>query len=189
VVDIEGTHPDPMRVLEDHGLQHAPMVALTPSRGLHCHCRGPCRTGPTSTPYVEIRARGAYVVCPPSIVEGRRYHWLSGPVHARLLPELPEALRPVAAPARTAQPTASGVTVDGEGVLVHPYRHVGLRALAIALVHRGVDEAELIGDLLRANAARCRPPKSDAEVVSIARWVVRHSEHARAEAAWAEAVS
>jgi hypothetical protein len=186
VVDIEDEHPDPMSVLCEHGLQDAPMIALTRSWGLHCYCAGPCRTGPTAIPHVEIRGRGAYVVCPPSTVGGRRYHWLAGPVHLRLLPALPEALRPVAAPAWTVQPTASGVSIDGEALTVGN-RHAGLKALAIALVHRGLGEGEVLAGLLRANATRCQPPKSDAEVAFIARWALR-SDHARAEAAWLEAI-
>ena len=184
VVDIEGAHPDAISVLYDHGLQDAPMIALTPSGGLHCYCAGPCRTGPTAVPHVEVRARGAYVVCSPSVVEGRRYHWLAGPVHVKLLPALPEALRPVTAPAWTVQSTTTGVAIDGEE-LTAGYRHAGLKAIAIALVHRGLGENELGPELLAANASRCRPPKTDDEVKSIARWMSR-SDHARAEAAWLE---
>lgn len=87
VVDVDvKAGADPKEVLDRHALTGAPMVAETApddegERGLHIYCAGPARTGPTAEPGVEIRGRGSYVVCPPSIhPTGIAYRWRSGPV-------------------------------------------------------------------------------------------------------------
>jgi Bifunctional DNA primase/polymerase, N-terminal len=180
---------DPKEVLDLHGLTDAPMVVETApndegERGRHVYCRGPARTGKTAEVGVEIRGRGSYCVCPPSIhPTGIAYRWRNGPVAVERLPELPEGLRPVAAPPWVVTPNAMPI-VSIEDLATEGYRHDALKWHAIGLIRRGIlDPATLLAELLAANASRCHPPKSDAEVVAIVRWALR-SDAAAAEIAW-----
>jgi len=61
----------------------------------------------------------------------------------------------------------------GVGGVVEPgERHAMLKSLAGALRFRGAGEQEILVALRNANQTRCKPPKLDEELVSLARWAV-----------------
>lgn len=106
------------RLLEQHGaLPRAPAVA-TPSGGWHLYlyAAGEHRsTAGRLGPGLDSRARGGYVVAPPSTVDGRKYRWCAGrsPRDVPLAPApawLLEALKP-AAP-QPAEPYRPPLTVS-----------------------------------------------------------------------------
>src|SRR4051794_37146935 len=67
---------------------HAPTVATV--RGRHLYFAG-TETGTISLPYGELRGRGSYCVCPPSIhPSAKQYTWLDGPKLP--LPEIPKVI-------------------------------------------------------------------------------------------------
>ena len=65
---------------------------------------------------------------------------------------------------------AENLRVDAAGVVEPGQRHAMLKSLAGAMRFRGSGYSEIETALLAANKARCKPPKSDAEVKAIARW-------------------
>ena len=79
-----------------------------------------------------------------------------------------EAILAVAPP--EAPSVADNLRVDPAGVVEPGQRHAMLKSLAGAMRFRGAGYGEIETALLAANAARCNPPKSDAEVRAIARW-------------------
>ena len=61
----------------------------------------------------------------------------------------------------------------GDGGVVEPgQRHAMLKSMAGALRFRGAGEQEILVALRNANQTRCKPPKTDEELVSLARWAV-----------------
>jgi len=79
-----------------------------------------------------------------------------------------EAILAVAPP--EAPSVADNLRVDPAGVVEPGQRHAMLKSLAGAMRFRGAGYGEIETALLAANAARCNPPKSDAEVKKIAEW-------------------
>lgn len=81
---------------------------------------------------------------------------------------------PIIAP--EAESTSLAVAADlqiGDGGEVAPgQRHAMLKSLAGALRFRGAGEQEILVALRNANQTRCKPPKTDEELVSLARWAV-----------------
>jgi hypothetical protein len=193
VVDIDAKHgADPAEAVVTLGLANIDLViawtgeapepderhprSLAGVRGAHAYFRGRARTGGLAVPGCELRADGAYVVAPPSGHEsGVPYTWhgRAMPPPVECLPTLPAHLAPAA--------NADAVPPVGQ-VIPAGRRHDGLKAIAIALVRRGVVEEDLLRGALRgANGSRCTPPIEHLnEVDAIARWAA-HSDIASRE--------
>ena len=144
--------------------------SLAGERGAHAWFRGPAPTGPLELAGCEIRGTGAYVLAPPSAhrESGVPYAWHRPglPPPAEALPRLPDGLQ-------RRQKASSALAACA--VLRPSERHDGLVAIAARLVARGVLEEDLlVGALLEADRARCRPPKNDrAEVEAIVAWALQ----------------
>ena len=152
-------------------LQDTAMVR-TPSGGLHAYFKAGVREISTSAgtvaPGIDVRARGGYVIAPPSRRLDEGYVWMSGHGLERLR-ELPEALADLLAapspgqPASAAQSIASGV------------RNATLTSLAGSMRRRGMDEDAIFAALQVVNATRCEPPLSEQEVRAVAASVASYA--------------
>ena len=141
-------------------------MVRTPSGGLHAYFRTGGREVATSAstlaPSIDVRARGGYVIAPPSRRLDAGYVWL--PDHGlERLRELPEALADLlAAPPSPGQPAPAAQAISS-GV-----RNATLTSLAGSMRRRGMDEDAIFAALQVVNTNRCDPPLPEAEVRSIA---------------------
>jgi hypothetical protein len=147
-------------------------------------------------PKVDTRANGGYIVVPPSVLAGeRRYQWAPGmeldEPPARL-PEPPAWLVAELDRLASSSPMSPRVAALAAGANQIPsgQRNSTLASLAGAMRRVGMAEAEILAALLRANADRCVPPLSPAEVQCIAASVARYEPDqvatALAENHWAQ---
>lgn len=122
-------------------------------------------------PGLDTRGAGGFVVLPPSIhPNGTAYRWDAGarfgdvdpaPVPDWIRDQLAEAPK-MAAAAATVGPIAEGG------------RNSTLTSIAGSLRRLGLEEDEIAGALVPANANRCQPPLPEAEVLAIAASVCRY---------------
>jgi hypothetical protein len=116
-------------------------------------------------PGIELKARGGYVVAPPSIhpETARRYSWRS----ERQLAALPEWMlgsgtRPRMGVSGTPHAIPTGARNDT------------LTRLAGAMRRHGCGESEILAALHVANSERCAPPLQDSELEALAASVGRY---------------
>ena len=191
VIDVDGADnpwpgdPDKAAVLGDAVISH------TPRGGRHCIFRQPsgkswrCTVGKIA-PQVDTRANGGYILLPPSVVDGRQYHWaeatgLTGPGD---LPEPPEWVIALLDSADNSIPLDTHPSVDtppegadqlGSGnVIPHGQRNATLARLAGTMRRVGMSRKEMLAALEQANQDRCRPPLSPGEVERIAASISRY---------------
>lgn len=172
VVDIDPRH-DPKRrpldvLMADLGplSADAPRVA-TGGNGMHVYFAGPHRTVGSigGREWAELRARGAYVLAPPSIhISGRQYTHLVMP--SSRMSALPTRFRDQAGE-RRARPVgeyaAMAATDLPEGGGTHGGRH-NTAASLIGYLLRRIDP-EVAWPLVSAwNQARCKPPLPPGEI-------------------------
>jgi hypothetical protein len=165
VLDVDGdVGADALHELErEHGrLPETPSVK-TPN-GTHLYfrtrARVKCNAGKLA-PAVDVRGEGGYVVCPPSVVDGKPYVWDLHPDDVPLA-HAPEWLLEPSTERRLATPAETWLTMVREG-LPRGQRNVGLARLFGYLIARDVD-ARVAHELAHAVNARNRPPLPGAEV-------------------------
>jgi hypothetical protein len=178
VIDLDA----PRRVPELVGRLDAlggPCVAT--ARGLHYYCRGEERAT-FAIEHGEVRGRGSYVVCPPSMhPSGRVYVWLHGPDVP--LPAVPVALVNRARTLGTGELAVPGRPLrEGEG------RHRYMVDTAVRLVRAGMVDAERLEAHLRLEfelSCAAEPAPRAGFFQSVAVWAAssRIAERERAPAA------
>ncbi len=72
--------------------------------------------------------------------------------------------------------TAKDLQIGDGGIVAPGQRHAMLKSIAGALRFRGAGEQEILVALRNANQTRCNPPKSDEELVRLAKWAVEQPE-------------
>lgn len=143
-------------------------ITRTPSGGLHIYYR--CEHGLIASsvgklaPGIDVRARGGYVIAPPSTnSEGVAYEWLAGHGPEHLAP-LPAAL---AARLLEASAVREMPGLEQSRVIAQGARNSSLASLAGSMRCRGMTEAAIFAALLSENQERCDPPLPDDEVRTI----------------------
>jgi putative DNA primase/helicase len=138
-------------------------------------------------PGIDVRGDGGYIVAPPSLHIGGRPYAISVdhyPEEAALAPLPDWLLNLVADPApaktgpRTTRPLRIGrVPTDWRtrlaGTVGEGERNIALARLAGFLLGRRIDPHACLDLVLAFNAARCRPPLPDREVVSTVASIAR----------------
>ncbi len=144
-------------------------TAKTPSGGLHFYYRAGDHAVGSSVgklaPGVDVRARGGYVVAPPSTdIAGVAYEWLLGR-GPECVASLPSALAE-----RLVNQNGAGERrrLVPASVMPQGTRNSCLASLAGSMRCRGMSEAAIVAALLQENSDRCDPPLPDDEVRAIA---------------------
>ena len=170
VLDIDAPARAPQLLAE----LDAPTVAT--ARGQHLYFAG-IDTGTRRLDYGELRARGSYVVAPPSIhPSGKFYTWTATPDGK--LPPVPADLVPAAlAPEwRPAAPVEWWIAAVRhgfpDGQLGGEGRKLGLSRIAGHLLARRVDVALVLEIALLVNT-RNRPPLPEQDVERVVRTIAR----------------
>jgi putative DNA primase/helicase len=116
---------------------------------------------------IDIRAKGGYVIAPPSIHEsGKKYEWVSG--------DAPLAELPVWIAAKLKEsPVHSGTNGHAQKIS-KGQRNTTLASLAGAMRRKGASEASILAALSQHNQQCCDPPLPDREVQTIAASVGRY---------------
>jgi putative DNA primase/helicase len=170
VLDVDG--PEGEAELKKHGHPLTPMVR-TAGGGLHLyfkHPPGDVRTGIRVAPGLDIKARGGYVVAPPSVgANGMPYEWIVSPKEAELA-EVPEWLRKLVEAPRGKGPAGP----VGEKI-PSGKRNATLASLAGSMRRRGMDEEAIFAALSATNESRCEPALEAEEVRKIAASVGRYA--------------
>ena len=159
-------------------LPETPTV-ITGGLGAHLYFRHPGRRVPNSVgklgPGLDVRGDGGFVVVAPSLHRsGRRYAWDA----VRRPDRIPFAEAPAWLVARVAERTpVTGfrAPLGNSELIVDGQRNTVLTSLAGTMRCRGFTQGAILAALLTENAARCRPPLCEAEVVKIARSVGRYA--------------
>ncbi len=145
--------------------------ARTGSGGFHHYFRPPPdmelrNTVSSIAPGLDTRAKGGFVVAPPSNhVSGGSYEWEWWP-HRAPLADLPEWLTKAAAtPART-KPTEVWRALVRNGV-TEGSRNNSITSLAGHLLRRHIDPLVALELIISWNHNRCSPPLPDATVAEI----------------------
>lgn len=175
VLDVDPAH-DGTASLEALEVAHAPLPPTQETRtgggGRHLYFRHPggnVRNRAAIAPGLDVRGDGGYVVAPPSIhPSGAPYEWLTG----RGPQDIPCAALPGWLLTRI---TEGGGASGGHGPgywrafvrdgVAEGERNATVASITGHLLWHGVDP-DVIAELLLAwNAARCRPPLPDDEVL------------------------
>ena len=142
-------------------------TVATPSGGMHVHywadghdiASGNDRLGRG----VDIKAKGGYVLLPPSMVHGTRYVWVEGhgldktkPIPESLATRLESATSQTDDRGRPSRPNEARIT-PGE-------RDDTLFRDACAMRKRGFSDGAIEAALLKRNAEQCDPPLSESQV-------------------------
>lgn len=135
---------------------------------------------------VDTRASGGYVLVPPSVVDGKDYHWLRGfelDVPADRLPLPPlwitDRLQTVEIVQREI----------GDDLIPDGCRNQTLTSIGGSLRRIGLTEQAILSALRSTNIDRCSPPLDDSEIRTIAWSVSRYEPDQIATAVaegWAE---
>jgi len=191
VLDIDPRHggDGSLAALEaDHGALPPTWRFLTGGGGEHILFRHPGGTVKNSAgkigPGIDVRGDGGYIVAPPSVHIGSRPYAISVDHHPDDVPltALPDWLL-----ARIAEPSAPAairstlkigrVPTDWRSHLGNPVgegeRNIAMARLAGLLLGRRIDPHVCLDLMLAFNAARCRPPLPDREVVSTVASIAR----------------
>lgn len=140
--------------------------AVATARGRHIYMGGTA-AGTVALPYGEIRGRGSYVLCPPSIhPSGREYVWL----HA---PNGPLPLVPACLTAGQTGTAGAGEHQPPPGLVPYGQRHPYLRDFAVRLARAGVtDQHRLLAHLQLELQLFCEPlpPPAAGALEGLAVW-------------------
>jgi Bifunctional DNA primase/polymerase, N-terminal/AAA domain/Primase C terminal 1 (PriCT-1) len=161
--------------------QHGPLPetveAITGSGGRHLYFRHP--GGEVRIPNsagrlgegLDVRGDGGYVIAPPSLhPNGTPYRWEAthGPDLVPVAPAPPGLLHLVRDGSPRPTPAVAEVIPAGQ-------RHDALLRIAGTLRRQGVTADEMLPTLRQINQARCQPPWPDAELVALARSLMRYT--------------
>ncbi len=176
VLDIDPRHhgDETLAALEEtHGALPETARVLTGGGGQHVYFTSTAdvqSSGSRVGEGLDVRARGGYVLAPPSSHEsGRAYAEDAGGGFELSLAVLPEWLRVLASrPKPKAQEPADGSPyVEGN-------RNSALASLAGTMRRRGFGVAAIFAALMIENRGRCRPPLDDLEVRRISEGMGRY---------------
>ncbi|MGH7745816.1 MAG: bifunctional DNA primase/polymerase, partial [Candidatus Dormibacteria bacterium] len=181
VIDIDPRHGGD-ETWSDLVAQHGEPTTLqvcTPSGGSHYYYRAPDGVEIASGASVlgagvDVRARGGYVLAPPSVVDGVAYVYEAehGPreIAPVTLPPLPSWLRDA-----LTRPRASvALGADDAAPIAAGARNTTLASIAGTMRRRGLASDEIVGALAVLNTRRCMPPLDEREVSAIAHSVARY---------------
>lgn len=165
VLDVDDLTKGRSALTELEGLG-SPQVAT--ARGRHLYFRG-STTGTIKLDYGELRGRGSYVVCPPSMhSSGKSYIWLVEP--GGPLVEVPPFV------IGDRQPAGAGTFDAPRQKVSHGGRHDHLKDFAVRLVRAGVLDAPTIARMLEAEyhaACITIPAAKPDEFTNLADWAVK----------------
>ena len=142
-------------------------TAVTPSGGTHVHyladkhdvASGNDRLGCG----VDVKARGGYVLLPPSMIRGVGYAWVEGHRLEQTKP-IPESLATRLSSATSQTDDRGRANRPSEARIFKGERDDTLFRDACALRKRGFSDAAIEAALLKRNAEQCDPPLPESEV-------------------------
>jgi putative DNA primase/helicase len=117
-------------------------------------------------PGIDIRARGGYIIAPPSVGVDGPYTWVEGHGLDRLR-DLPAALAErIGAAKQVGSSKRSRLPKQNTGPETIPAgkRNTVLASMAGAMRRKGMTEGEMLAALTIANTKRCDPPLSEDEL-------------------------
>lgn len=168
--------------------------AITGRGGRHLYFRYPAghtisNSASSIANGVDVRGNGGYVVAPPSIHRnGRRYQWeVEHYPNENSLADLPEKW--VEAIENTAKRGKAGAKHQAQGVgrfalpekIPEGQRNTTLFKYAASMRAQRVQPSEISKALVSANAGRCSPPLSNADVIRIYNSALRYKEGTAAD--------
>lgn len=172
--------------------------SATPRGGLHFWFRQPqCvelrNTASKMAQNVDTRATGGYVLAPPSVVDGKPYHWMHGfELEIRpdfLLPPPEFVLNLLDASKAASKRTDDVEVVQSNGTIPEGQRNATLTSIAGTMRRNGLSQDAIEAALRVINRERCSPMVEDEEVKKIAWSVSRYESDQIATAVaegWAE---
>lgn len=145
-----------------HGALPATIISQTPRGGRHLLFRSDsevkCKTG--IFPGVDIRGSGGYIVVPPSVVNGKAYHWINAP---GTLP-VAEADSRVFTFINPVPDTFDKGPFTMPEVIPEGKRTTTLLQLLGSLQSKGLSDDSIRAAVCAENDTRCDPPLSDDEL-------------------------
>jgi len=181
VVDVDIGHDGDASLAsleQNYGELPVTPEAVTGSGGLHIWLTVDGDTRNTASiigPGIDTRGDGGYVVAPPSVhASGQRYRWRDSldPIHQTFSPA-PAWLLDLMTKPKNGNGNGTAPAV-GE-TIVERERNSTLASLAGSMRRRGMSEDAILAALRTENAAKCRPPLDDDEVVAVARSIARYT--------------
>jgi hypothetical protein len=123
---------------------------------------------------VDVLSDGRYFLVSPSRINARTYEWeaSSDPADGIAPFKIPVAWSQAYAAQAAKKPSSTG---DGGGLLPVGSRNAGLAALAGAMRHHGMGQAEILAALSVANELRCNPPLPSSELSQIVDSICRYA--------------
>ena len=157
---------------------------LTPSGGRHLWFRYPAGHNLRNSesrlgPWLDVRANGGYVCCPPSVTEKGSYQWEAG----HLPEETPLAELPGAWLDRLLSGTgrSPGERFTLPDMVCEGSRNATLFKYGASLRAKGMSPSRIRAELLRVNRERFSPPLDEAEADSVFDHLMRYPEGVPAE--------
>ena len=121
---------------------------------------------------LDVRGDGGYVIVPPSLGANGAYTWINAPKEAPIVDSPDWLLRLLTSP--VGGPNRSNSATPVEDAITEGRRNVTLTSYAGSMRHVGMEPGEMLFELRKVNAQRCRPPLDDAELHQIAESVGKY---------------